>query len=269
MKLPEKRIDILVTHDRQFAFGRNWQSFLETLTEERIYQSETALAALLAPQTFCGQNFLDIGSGSGLHSLTARRLGATVYSFDNDADSVECARNLRQRYCPDDDGWQVHGGSVLDEAYMRSLGTFDIVYSWGVLHHTGQMWQALSNAMLPVKDGGLLVVALYNRHWTSPLWKGVKYLYNASPIWLRPAWFWSVGVVKALVAWLTTGEHPRHKMRGMAFRHDLIDWLGGYPYEYATSSEVITMMTASGFRSVKVIPTAGWTGCNQYVFQKR
>lgn len=262
------RVDPIPASGTQFAFGQNWQKFRTTITEENVRGAEFALMSLVNPESLQDKAFLDIGSGSGLHSLAARRLGAKVYSFDNDPDSVACTQILRQRYFPDDIHWQVHSGSILDEAYMRSLGTFDVVYSWGVLHHTGWMWQALSNAMLPVIKGGLLVLALYNRHWTSPIWKGVKYLYNASPAWIHPLWIWGIGGLKTVGAWLTTGERPRNRQRGMHFRHDLIDWLGGYPYEYATIPGVVKFMTSSGFQSIKIIPTAGWTGCNQFVFQR-
>lgn len=252
----------------RFAFGRNWQQYLATLTADQIRAAELALRHLVTLDTLAGRRFLDIGSGSGVHSLAAHRMGAIVVSFDDDADSVACTRALKSRYAPDDDQWRIERGSVLDETYMRALGRFDIVYAWGVLHHTGQMWSALDNALLPVKAGGLFVLALYNRHWTSPLWKGVKALYNRTPDWLRPAWFSSIGVLKVLGAMLTTGKRPQHRERGMRFRHDLIDWLGGYPYEYASIAEVTAVVERAGFQTRLVLPTVGWTGCHQFIFRK-
>jgi 2-polyprenyl-6-hydroxyphenyl methylase/3-demethylubiquinone-9 3-methyltransferase len=254
--------------NKRFAFGRNWQQYLTGLNDEKIHAAECALVRLLDMETFTGLRFLDIGSGSGLHSLAARKLGAEVHSFDFDSESVACTQALKSRYFPNDLDWRIEYGSILDQRYVQSLGVFDIVYAWGVLHHTGQIWQALLTAMLPVKTGGILALALYNRHWTSPIWKGIKYLYNASPDWMRPGWLWTIGGLKSLGAVLTTKTNPLSRDRGMQFRHDLIDWLGGYPYEYAAISDVTKFVERQGFQTITVLPTSGWTGCNQFVFRK-
>src|SRR5207302_10440486 len=132
-----------VTRGERFEFGKNWGRFLEVLDDERIGEAEESLKKMLEVEGLAGKSFLDIGSGSGLFSLAARRLGARVHSFDYDPQSVACAAELRRRYFPNDEDWVVEPGSALDEAYLNRLGTFDIVYSWGVLHHTGAMWQAL------------------------------------------------------------------------------------------------------------------------------
>src|SRR5262245_45349652 len=126
-----------VARGERFAFGKNWQEFLRIIDETRIRQAEDSLAVMLRESTLVGKSFLDIGCGSGLFSLAARRLGARVHSFDFDADSVACADELRRRYFQGDPQWTIEQGSVLDSHYMSALGNFDIVYSWGVLHHTG------------------------------------------------------------------------------------------------------------------------------------
>src|ERR1035438_5515350 len=130
----------------RFAFGENWWRFLSILDERRIAQAEDSLRGMLGVSDLQGKTFLDIGCGSGLFSLAARRLGACVHCFDYDPQSVACAQELRRRYFPEDTDWRIEEGSALDGNYLAGLGSFDVVYSWGVLHHTGAMWQALDNA---------------------------------------------------------------------------------------------------------------------------
>ena len=143
-----------VATGQRFAFGENWTRFLQVLNEERIQQAEQSLRTMLGVADLQGNRFLDIGSGSGLFSLAAQRLGATVHSFDYDPQSVACTQELKRRYFPDENSWTVEEASVLDQAYLSRLGQFEVVYSWGVLHHTGALWQALENVAPLVAGGG-------------------------------------------------------------------------------------------------------------------
>src|SRR2546423_4135246 len=136
---------IEIAQGARFEFGKNWSRFLAELDDRRIARAEESLREMLEITDLRGKNFLDVGSGSGLFSLAARRLGARVHSFDYDPQSVACTRELRRRFFPDDAQWQVEEGSALDEKFVRALGTVDVVYSWGVLHHTGAMWRALEH----------------------------------------------------------------------------------------------------------------------------
>ncbi len=184
-----------------FNFGKNWSRFLSVLNEERIEIAEQSLLAMFEVENFEEKTFLDIGSGSGLFSLAARRLGARLVSFDFDPDSVACTLELKRRYFPDDPNWRVERGSALDQSYLSSLGTFDLVYSWGVLHHTGAMWSAMENVLIPLKQKGQLYIALYNdQGWASRFWTWIKKTYNQTPIPIR----WLVLFISFIRLWVPT-----------------------------------------------------------------
>ncbi len=146
-----------ISQGERFEFGANWSRFLNVLNNERINQAEESLKKMLGVDHLQGKRFLDAGSGSGLFSLAAHRLEAQVHSFDFDPASVACTRELKRRYFPDDESWVVEEGSVVDLDYLQRLGQFDVVYSWGVLHHTGAMWQGLGYIAPLVKGGGVFV----------------------------------------------------------------------------------------------------------------
>lgn len=260
-----------VSRGERFEFGKNWSRFLSTLDENKIASAEDSLRTMLEMQDLKGKRFLDIGSGSGLFSLAARRLGATVQSFDYDPNSVACTAELRRRYFPNDSQWNVAEGSALDADYVRSLGQFDIVYSWGVLHHTGNMWTALDNAQLPVAPGGKLFIAIYNdtgsqaRRW---LW--IKKTYNELPSFLRVPFALAVsapGEAKSVISSML-GSGGRDKRRGMNRWHDMIDWVGGYPYEVATPEQIFEFYKARGFALAKMRCGGVGLGCNEFVLER-
>ncbi len=259
----------------RFAFGKNWKQFLRILDEVRLEKAENSLKEFW-PDPSGSLTFLDVGSGSGTFSLAARNLGAEVHSFDYDDDSVACTRALRVRYYPDDQNWIVEQGSILDQQYLSTLGKFDIVYSWGVLHHTGQMWPALENITQLVNPGGRLVIALYNdQGWKSKFWKVVKQIYCSGlpGRWLMKAIFIPFFLVGFLVRDLLRFRNPlaryrsRHDARGMSVVTDIIDWIGGYPFEVATQEEVRNFYNKQGFSIVQEKLTTG-LGCNEFVFSK-
>jgi 2-polyprenyl-3-methyl-5-hydroxy-6-metoxy-1,4-benzoquinol methylase len=261
----------------RFDFGKNWSLFLHVVNEERVLEAEKSLRTMLEVQDLRGRTFLDIGCGSGLSSLAARRLGARVHSFDYDPESVVCARELRRRYFPEDPHWAIERGSVLDAEYMRSLGPYDIVYSWGVLHHTGALWRALENALVAVARGGRLFVSIYNDQeaW-SRIWRRVKRTYHALPRPLRVPYAVTVMLPRELLAFLPClvllkpGSYVRtwtaYRTRGMSRWHDLIDWVGGYPFEVARPEEVFEFCRNRGFTLAKLKTCGGGLACNEFVF---
>jgi 2-polyprenyl-6-hydroxyphenyl methylase/3-demethylubiquinone-9 3-methyltransferase len=269
-----------VAQAERFEFGKNWSRFLALLDDRRIAQAERSLTAMLETPDLKGKSFLDIGSGSGLFSLAARRLGARVHSFDYDPNSVACTKELRRRYFPEDPSWKVEEASALDRDYVASLGQFDIVYSWGVLHHTGEMWRALENALLPLAPGGRLFIALYNDTGSQAArWKWIKRKYNELPRPLRVPFTLAViapdelkAAARSLVR-LRPQEYvhswTRYETnRGMNRWRDIIDWVGGYPYEVATPDEVFDFFKARGLTLAKLKCGGVGLGCNEFVFTR-
>ena len=262
-------LEELETH---FRFGDNWQSYARTITEAHIRHAVAGLRQLL-PDGCAGETFLDIGSGSGIHSLAASTLGATVTAIDIDPASVEATHSVLTS----------HGFSVvvpkqksvfdLDPA---TFGRFDIVYSWGVLHHTGDMWRAVSKAADLVRPGGRLVLALYDKTPFCGLWRLEKAWYSkASEI--RQRYARGVYVTLFRLKCVLTGRSfskcvaGYDSYRGMDYYHDLHDWMGGYPYQSAQPSEVQGFLQARGFRQTVFIPSGVrigifGSGCSQYTF---
>lgn len=268
-----------VVSGERFEFGANWAQFLNVLDDKRILLAEQSLRTMLGVNDLQGRRFLDIGSGSGLFSLVARRLGATVYSFDYDPRSVACTAELKRRYYPDDPDWIVEQGSALDKDYLQTLGQWDIVYSWGVLHHTGAMWQSLENVIPSVRQGGMLFIAIYNyQRVMTPVWTWVKRVYNRLPHGLRwlvlgPALIrlWGPRTIHDLLRgkpFYTWRHYAEHSVRGMSAWRDVVDWVGGYPFEVAKPEEIFRFYRDRGFALTNMTTCGGRLGCNEFVFTR-
>lgn len=268
--------------ESHFAFGENWASFAQGIDDERIAAAVDGLRRLVEPERVQGSRVLDIGSGSGLHSLAAARLGAAdILALDIDANSVATTRAVLGRYAVGT-RYQIEERSVFD-LRPEQLGTFDIVYSWGVLHHTGDMYEALRRAVALVKPGGLFVFALYRKTSMCGFWKVEKRLYAQAPRLVqslvqrlyvaayRTAFWRSVGPSQKFETFL-----QGYRNRGMDWFHDVHDWLGGYPYESISPSEVDALMNESGFALERrfVQETKGraalfGSGCDEYVYRSK
>ncbi len=264
-----------ITAHERFAFGENWRRFLSVLDENRVTAAQDSLRRMLKVAQLQDKTFLDVGCGSGLFSLAARHLGARVHSFDYDPQSVACALELRQRYFPQDPDWQIEQGSILDGNYLQRLGCFDIVYSWGVLHHTGAMWEALENAVGLVAPGGKLFIAIYNDQGNiSKRWLAIKRTYNRLPHALR---FLVTIPVAVHLFWRPTLKdllrlrpfdflRNTGKDRGMSAWTDLVDWVGGYPFEVAKPEAILDFYLQRNFTLTRLTTCGGSLGCNEFVF---
>ena len=261
--------------DLRFDFGRNWQSYLDRAFDDAREETvRRSLVCLTGLADFHGRAFIDIGCGSGVFSLAAHRLGASVVSLDLDPLSVECCRRVRAS-AGSPDTWRVLEGSILDPAIVKQLSPSDIVYSWGVLHHTGQMWTALRAAAVLLAPGGLLCVALYNkvesRLTGSDSWLRIKRFYVSSGRTAQAIMKLGYGAYKTatLIATIhnpVTVARAYRQQRGMSLWHDWVDWLGGYPYEYASAGEVFRFgQEELGLQLIR-LNTTSTIGCNEFVF---
>jgi 2-polyprenyl-3-methyl-5-hydroxy-6-metoxy-1,4-benzoquinol methylase len=266
-----------LTERYRFSFGKNWKSFLSILTEEHISEAQNSLLQALNLSSLKNRSFVDIGCGSGLFSLAAMRLGAKhVSSFDYDPMSTACAFELKRHYYPHTEHWSIKHGSALDKEFLDMLGEFDIVYAWGVLHHTGNMRKAMENIVSLVGEDGQLYISIYNDQGIkSRLWRYVKKTYCSGL-------FGKVMVVSSFIPYfaigsfvvdLMKGEKPldryRLKYRGMSTMHDWSDWLGGYPFEVAKPEEIFNFYRSRGFELAYLKTCGGKIGCNEFVFRRK
>lgn len=258
---------------RFFSFGKNWNNYLKTLTKTRIKIAENSLKNYLGDVK--DKTFLDIGCGSGLFSYSMYKLGAKkIISFDIDSFSVQCTKYLKKQV-RNPKNWNIYHGSILDKEFISQFDEFDIVYSWGVLHHSGRMWEAIRNAISLVDDKGLFYIAIYNKTKLSKFWLIIKKIYNISPKWSKILMDFTLFSLYKFIYPLILLKNPLkllkeyQKNRGMDPIIDIKDWLGGYPYEYATFEEIINYIKNldSNFELIKYTKTKT-TANNEFLFKK-
>ena len=249
-----------------FNFGKNWLNYSKTVRDKDLEIMKESLIDLIGLENIENKTFLDIGCGSGLFAIAAKKLGAKkVLGIDILSDSIKSSEENKKRFDVQDIEFKQL--SIVDDQ-IETLKKFDVVYAWGSLHHTGEMRKAIENSSYFVKDDGLFVLAIYNKHWTSLIWKRIKYFYNISPKFIRLIMIFAFYYIIATAKFLVTRKNPFQKKRGMSFYYDIVDWLGGYPYEYASKDEIVAIVSNSECRLIKFSKASVPTGCNEFVFKK-
>src|SRR6267142_1760420 len=238
-----------------FSFGQNWRSYVDTVTESSVERSMNAIKEWLSQDLIADKTVLDIGSGSGIHSLCFHLLGAKqLVSLDVDPASVESTRLMWEK-ARRPSNWKILRGSILDQDFISSLDKHQLVYSWGVLHHTGAMWEAINKAASLVERGGKLLIAIYVKGPRYAEDLAIKRSYNRGS-WVRKKFMVWREIAKIMRNRWHNGLNPfewnEKYDRGMDVYHDIVDWLGGLPYEVASKEEIVEFCEGKGFRLERV-----------------
>lgn len=262
----------------QFDFGQNWLDYSQNaITPTRIAQAKSDFDALLHGIAVEGKSFLDIGFGQGFSLMRAVERGAKlVVGCDINPKCAQALTRNRSYFDIRTKGIEVVVGSILEKSVVERLAKlpgpsndgYDIVHSWGVLHHTGDMEKAIRHAASLVKPSGHLIIAIYNRHWSSLPWLYIKKAYCKSPKILQKSMIAALYPVIWVAKRLATGSDPHHQSRGMDFFYNVVDWVGGYPYEYGSIEELARMVQPLGFTLARSVDAIVPTGCNEFVFKR-
>lgn len=149
------------------AFAFQWKSLPEgdgLLSDPWFRSNVTSILTdqelLIKPEWFAGKEVLDAGCGNGRWSYAFSKLGAKVTAVDINAIALEETKK------------NLSGSSIQHEFYQSPLEIlssnlpakkFDVVFSWGVLHHCQSFNKALQQLFGYVKEGGVLYLYLYGR----------------------------------------------------------------------------------------------------------
>ncbi len=257
--------------NERFGFGKNWQNYSREALDSKAYEAALAHLKGLLPHTQSKDSFLDIGCGSGLFLIAANELGFKhAHGFDYDPNSVAATQRNIERFLNRRERDRIHvdQGDILDMAYIDKLSPHSLVYAWGSLHHTGHMWDAVKNAASLVAPSGVFVIAIYNKTWSAPAWRMIKRTYVKNGPWVRKLLVGASFVVGAAARAAYTRSNPFKQRRGMNFYYNIVDWVGGYPYEYASIEELKTFVEALGFDTLEVRAGATPIACNELIFHR-
>jgi ubiquinone/menaquinone biosynthesis C-methylase UbiE len=139
--------------------------------EDLRYRAESDIFAFAQFTRYRGQKVLEVGTGSGTDFIQWVRAGAKAYGVDLTEESIEHVRNRLDIY-----GLAAEEIRVADAENLPYLDNFfDLVYSWGVIHHTPDTIKALEELIRVSRVGGGIKIMVYNRRSLATL---SKWLYG-------------------------------------------------------------------------------------------
>ena len=270
-----------IKRGKRFRFGNNWENFVDNNLDDKSIKEAISCTKKILDESGINikdKRIIDIGCGSGLFSLVALELGAKfVMSFDFDPDSVNCTNFLLKSRNFDQEKYKCIEGSILEDSFIKDLGKYDLVYSWGVLHHTGNLFKALKNASSLVNEDGLIFISLYQKTIFDPFWKIEKKFFSSSSksiqLFICKAWMLVLRFLYTIKGKSFNKVVSNYFMnRGMNFYNDVYDWLGGYPYEGIDTKECVKYFKNIGFKNKLLKKRSKFfaitSGCNEYIFSK-
>ncbi len=152
------------------AFPEGSLEFFEKMEEER-YRGQAFIHAFAQFTRWRGKKVLEVGCGCGIDLIQFARAGAEIYGIDLSHYSVELTRKCLELY-----GLQAEVKQGDGRHLPFSSDYFDLVYSWGMLHHSPQPSKAVEEIYRVLKPGGYIKAMVY--YHNSPAWL---------PLWLKYA----------------------------------------------------------------------------------
>ncbi len=197
----------------------------------------------LFPEGVKCKRVLDGGSGSGMISVAFAVMGADVTGVDV---TPKCVENG----CKNADLFGVQCRFLKRNLLSLDLcgETFDIIYNWGVLHHTQDARKSFTNLAKHLKPGGEMIVAVYLKTVLSGFWNFLRIFYQESPQVFKTLFLNTGSIFLNGVDYFNNlfFNKERYMMRGTNNKEILNDWFG-VPYRtFHTYEEVFEWFRENG-----------------------
>lgn len=167
-----------ITRERRFS-----RAYFDDIEDYR-YAAEPEIFAFAQFTRFHGSKLLEVGVGAGTDFVQWVRAGTEAYGVDLTAAAVEHVKHRLQVY-----GLEAEDVRVADaEALPFDDDGFDIVYSWGVIHHSPDTEKALREIVRVARPGGTCRIMVYNRHSLCALVQWVRRALLRGRPWKSLSW---------------------------------------------------------------------------------